>query len=94
MTFDVSAGPSPVDPDGEEEEEDDRDSVVSASLVFDKTFTGLINFVYEKYLKSRLLSPPSLPTRCGFENLFAVSDPPGSPRPRLCLYPRVSEIIN
>ena len=94
MTFDVSADPSPVDPAGEEEEEeDDRNSVVSASPVLDKTFTRLINFVYEQYPESRPLSPPSLP-RCGFENLFAMSDPPGSSRPRLCPYPQVSEIID
>ena len=93
VTFDVSAGPSPVDSEGEEEEEDNRDSVVSASLVLDKTFCRLIAFIYEQYPESPPLSPPSLPPRCGFENIFPVSDPPGSSRPRLRLYPWVGEIV-
>ena len=89
MTFDVSAGPSPVDPEGEEEE-DDSDSVVSTSPVLNKTFTRLINFVYDQYPDSRPLSP-SLPPRYGFENLSAVSDPPGSSHPRLHIYFQVTE---
>ena len=51
VSFEASAGPTPVGPDGEEEEEeeDDCDSVVSASPVMDKTFACLISFVYEQY---------------------------------------------
>ena len=80
VSFDASAGPSVVSPDGEEEEEeDDQDSVVSASPVLGKTFARLISFIYEQYPKSRPLSSP-LPPRCGFETLFAVADPPGSSR--------------
>ena len=40
VTFHTSAGPSVVSPDGQEEEDDDRDSMASASPVLDKTFTG------------------------------------------------------
>ena len=82
VSFNASAGPSSVDPEGEEEEEDDdRDSVVSASTVFDKTFTRLISFVHDQYPESRPLSFPSLPPLCGFDSLFAVADPQGSSRP-------------
>ena len=58
VTFDASAGPSAVHPESEEEEDDDRDSVVSAFIVFDKTFTRLISFVYDQYPESRRLSSP------------------------------------
>ena len=97
VTFDAYAGPSPVDLEGEEEEEeeeDDRDSLVFASPVLDKAFTRLIDFVYGRYPESRPLSPPYHPSRCGFESLFTMSDPPELSRPRLRLYSRVSEIIN
>ena len=91
--FEASANPS-VDPDDEEEEEDDHDSVVSTSPVMDKTFACLISFVYEQYTESRPLSSPPLPPCCGFDNLFAVADPPRSSRPKLRLYPQVSEIVS
>ena len=70
-----------------------RGSVVSSSPVLDNTVTRSIDFVYDQYPESRPLSPPSLPPRFRFENLFAVSDPPGLFRPRLHLYPWVSEVI-
>ena len=94
ISFDASAGPSSVHPEGEKEEDDDRDSVVSANTVFDRTFVRLISFVYDQFPGSRLLSSTSLPPRYGFENLFAVADPQGSSRPKLCLYPCVSEIVS
>ena len=67
--------------------------MVSASPVFDKTFTWLVLFIYEQYPESRLLSSPPVPRRCGFENLFAVADLQGTSRLKLRLYPRVSEIV-
>ena len=81
-------------PDREEEEENGRDSVVFTSLVLDKAFARLISFVYGEYPESHPFSSPPLHPRCGFENLFAVADPQGSFRPKLHLYPRVSEIIS
>ena len=94
VTFDASAGPSVVSPDGEEEKGDDCNSVVSASPVLDKTFMWLVSFIYEQYPESRSHSSPPLSLRCGFENLFAVANPQGSSRPKRNLYPHISKIVS
>ena len=94
VSFDNSTSPSSVHPEGELEDDDDRASIASVDAVCDKTFARLIAFVYDQYPESRSLSSPSLPPWCGFESLFAVSDPLSSFRPKLRLYPRVSEIVS
>ena len=94
VSFEASTGPSPVDPDNEEEEEDDCDSVVSASPIINKAFACLVSFVYDQYPEPRPLSSPPFPPHCGFENLYAVAGPPGYSRPKLRLYPRESEIMS
>ena len=66
--------PPVVSPDGEEEEDDVRKSMVSASPVLDRAFMRLVSFIYEQYSKPRPLSSPPLPLHCGFKNLFAVAD--------------------
>ena len=58
VSFDNSTSPSSAHPEGELEDDDDRDSVASVDAVYDKTFARLIAFVYDQYPESRLLSSP------------------------------------
>ena len=90
VTFDLPSGASPV---AEEEEDDDRDSVVFAPLVADRTLLRLVNFIYGQYLESRPLSSPSLARQCGFKLLYAVSDPQETSRPHFHLYPGVNKLL-
>ena len=57
VAFDLPLRASPVAPDAEEEEDDDRNSVVSNPMVADHTLLRLVNFIYDK---SCPLSSPSL----------------------------------
>ena len=77
----------------EDEEDDDRDSVGDVPVV-DKTFNRLINYVYEQYEHSRPLSDPAVPPHCEFEDYFAVAEPLSSLKPKLRIYPRVTELVN
>ena len=77
----------------EDEEDDDRDSVGDVPVV-DKTFSRLINYVYEQYEHSRPLSDPAVPPRCEFEDYFAVAEPQSTLRPKLRIYPHVTELVN
>ena len=61
--------------------------------VVDKTFNRLMNYVYEQYEYSRPLSDPAVPPRCEFEDYFAVAEPQLSLRPKLRIYPRVTELV-
>ena len=76
----------------EDEEDDDRDSVCEAQVV-DKTFNRLVQYVYNKYYESRLLSDPSAPSRCDFESYFAIAKPHSLSCLRMKVYPRVSELL-
>ena len=78
VSFAASTGPDLAAPEPEEEEEYDRDSVVSSPQVVDKTCTRLVNYVYGQYHESHPLSAPLDPPHCAFEEYFAVSDPPGA----------------
>ena len=91
VTFDLPPSASSVAPDVEEE---DRDSVVSSPPVADRTLIRLVNFIYDKYPKSRPLSSPLLAPRCGLESLYAVFDCQETLRPRFRLYPRVGELLD
>ena len=86
VSFPAFAGPDLVAQEPEEEEEDDRDSIVSSPQVVDKTYAGLISYVYSQYPESRPLSSPPVLPRCAFEELFAVADPQGFSRPKLRLF--------
>ena len=77
----------------EDEDDEDRDSVAEPP-VLDKTFTRLINFIYNKFAHARPVTNASAPPRCDFEEYFAISDPPISSRQNLTVYPKVSEIID
>ena len=88
VSFVASAEPDLAGQEPEDEEEDDRDSV-SPSPVVDKMHDRLINYVYNQYSES---GPPAPPC-CAFEDFFAVVDPQASTRPRLCVYPRVEELV-
>ena len=77
----------------EDDDEDDRDSVAEPP-VLDKTFTRLINFIYDKFAHARHVTNASAPPRCDFEEYFAISNPPTSLCQNLMVYPRVSEIID
>ena len=66
---------------------------VLASPAVDKTYDRLINYVYDRYSESRPLSDPPTPPRCAFEDYFTVSDPQAVSRPKLCVYPRVDELV-
>ena len=60
----------------------------------DRTLIRLVNFVYDKYPNSRPLFSPPLAQRCGFESLYAVSDPQETSSPRFRLYPRVEKLLD
>ena len=77
----------------EDDDEEDRDSVAEP-LVLDKTFTRLINFIYDRFSHARPVTNASVPPRFDFEDYFAVSEPPTATRQNLTVYPRVSEIID
>ena len=59
----------------------------------DETLVRLAGFIHERYPESHPLSAPQIAPRCGFESLYAVSDPPESSRPHFHLYPQVADII-
>ena len=94
VSFDLPSSPSSVARDAEEEDEEDRDSVISTTPVADQTLIRLVSFIYDKYPESCPLSSPPLAPRCGFESLYAVSDPQEFSRPRFCLYLRVWELLD
>ena len=73
-------------------EDDDvgADSVTVSAA--DHSFVRLSKFFSDRYLEFHPLSSPSLPPRCGFESLFAYTDPLGSSRPHFRLYLRVEEV--
>ena len=77
----------------EDDDEDDRESVADPP-VLDKTYTRLINFIYDRFANSRPVTNASAPPRCEFEEFFAVLDPPSAARQNLTVYPRVSEIVD
>ena len=77
----------------EDDDDDDKDSVVEPP-VLDKTYARLINFIYDRFTNSRPSSSAHVPTRCEFEEFFAVSDPPTASRQNLTVYPRVAEIVD
>ena len=74
-----------------EDDDDDTDSVIASAA--DHSLVRLSKFFSDRYPESRPLSSPSLPPRCGFESLFACTDPPGSSRPHFRIYPRVEEVM-
>ena len=76
----------------EDEEEDARDSIGEAPVV-DRTFNRLVNYVYDQYDSSRPLSDSAAPPHCEFEDYFAVAEPQSSLRPKLRIYPRVTELM-
>ena len=61
----------------EEVEDDDKDSIAEPP-VLDKTYTRLINFIYDRFANFRPASSANVPPRCEFEEFFAVSDPPSA----------------
>ena len=67
--------------------------MVSNPPVVDKTVARLATFIHDQYPESRPLSAPSLAPRCGFEALYALSEPSKSTCLCFCLYPRVNEIL-
>ena len=66
---------------------------VVSSPVVDKTYDRLINYMYGQYPESHPLSDPLAAPRCAFEEYFVVSDPQGSARRKLHVYPRVEELV-
>ena len=76
-----------------EVDDDNVDTVAYTPLVVDKTLVYLANFIHECYPESYPLSAPQFAPQCGFESLFAVSDPPESTRPRFRLYLLVADIV-
>ena len=69
----------------EDEEDDDFGSAGDVPVM---------NYVYEQYEHSRPLSDPVVPPHCEFEEYFAVAEPQSSLRPKLRIYPRVTELVN
>ena len=69
-----------------------RIEIRSTPQVQDKTLIRLVNVIYDKYPESRPLSSPLAP-RCGFESLYAISDPQETSRLHFRLYPRVGELL-
>ena len=63
----------------EEDEDDDKGSIAEPP-VLDKTYTRLINFIYDRFANSRPASSANVPPCCEFEKFFAVSDPPSASR--------------
>ena len=62
--------------------------------MLDKTFSRLINFIYDRFSHARPVTNASAPPCCDFEDYFAVSEPPTAARQNLTVYPKVSEIID
>ena len=62
--------------------------------MLDKTFSRLINFIYDRFSHARPVTNTSAPPRCDFEEYFPVSEPPIAARQNLTVYPRVSEVID
>ena len=89
VTFDLAS--SRVGSKEVEDDDNDADSVTASAA--DHSYVRLSKFIYDHYPESRPLSSPSLPPRCGFESLFAPTDPPESSRPHFRLYPRVEEVM-
>ena len=77
----------------EDEEDDDRDSVFESQVV-DKTYSRLVQYVYDNYDESRPLSDPSAPPCCDFESYFAVAEPHFLTLPQMRIYSRVSELLS
>ena len=77
----------------EDDDDEDRESVADPP-VQDKTYTRLVEFIYNRFANSRPSASAQLPPRCEFESFFAVSDPPSASRQNLTVCPRVSEIID
>ena len=67
MSFAASAGLDLVVPETEEEEDDDRDSIVSLPQVVDPTYTCLIKLVCDHFPESRPLASPPAPPHFTFE---------------------------
>ena len=59
-----------------------------------KITSRLFNFVYDKFVEPHPLSDSSAPSRCAFEEYFAISELPASTHQRLWVYPRVTEILD
>ena len=76
----------------EDDEEDDRDSFYEPQAV-DKTLNRLFHYVYDKFLESRPLSDSLAPPLCEFESFISVAEPQSAARLRLCIYPRVNELV-
>ena len=74
-----------------ENDDEDADSVTASAA--DHSFVRLSKFFSDRYPESRPLSSPSLPPRCDFQSFFAYTDPLGSSRPHVWLYPRVEEVM-
>ena len=77
----------------EEDDEEDRESVCDPP-VQDKTYSRLIDFIYNRFANSRPSASTHMPPRCEFESFFAVSDAPAASKHYLTVYPRVAEIID
>ena len=92
VSFTASAGPDLSDQEPEDEEDDNRDSVLAPPAIV-KTYDRLINYVYDQYSESRPLSDYQAPPCCTFEDYFAISDLQAASRPKLRVYPRVDELI-
>ena len=73
-------------------DEDDRNSVLDSQVV-DKTYSRLVQYVYDRYDESHPRSDPSAPPRCDFESYFAVAEPHSLARPRMRVYPRVYSLV-
>ena len=77
----------------EDEKEEDRESVADPPLK-DRTYARLIDFIYNRFAHSQPSASANAPSRCEFEDFFAVADPPSAARHNLTVYPRVAEIVD
>ena len=59
----------------------------------DKTFNRLFHYIQDNFDESRPLSDSSVPLRCDFESYFLITEPQSLSRPRMRVYPRVSELL-
>ena len=66
----------------EDDDDEDRESVADPP-VLDRTYTRLVDFIYNRFAHSRPSASAQLPPRCEFEDFFAVSDPPSASRQNL-----------
>ena len=89
----VSHAPLALDPDDGDDDVDDDDHESTVSVTADRSAVRLANFVYESYPGSRPVAAPPVAPRCGFEALYALSDPPESSHPHFAIYQRVCDIF-